>query len=76
MEELIKKIVSYRDKAKWATGDERVEFAMLNEHFIVELIRGLPFLLCPDSKLKCDIIIWHEDTEDISPDGTDDRSPT
>jgi len=76
MEELVKKIISFRDKAKGADGDERVEFTMLSDHYFVELIRGLPFLLCPDSKLRCDIIMWHEDTEDVSVDGADDNCPT
>lgn len=76
MEELVKKILFYKEKANRADGDERVEFTMLCDHYLVELIRGLPFLRCPDSKINCDIIVWHEDTEDISPDGSDNRRTT
>ena len=76
MEELVKKILTYGEKAKGADGDARVEFTMLSDHYFVELIRGLPFLLCPDSKINLDIILWNEDTEDVSINGSDDRCPT
>ena len=74
--ELVDKIVSWRDKAEKARGLERVEFMMLNEHYFRLLVRELPFLLCRDSKLKGDIILWNEDTQDVQTDGADDRCST
>ena len=76
MEELVRKILAFREKAMRATGDERVEFTMLNEHYFIELLRGLPFLLCPYSKLKGDIILWNDDTKEIQTTGPDGGGST
>ena len=61
MEELVRKAKYFKDRANLAEGDERVEFSMQADHYMRLILRELPSLLCLDSKIKCDIIIWDED---------------
>ena len=61
MKELISKTLYWKDRANLAEGDERVEFSMKADHYMRLVLRELPSLLCLDSQIKADIIIWDED---------------